>query len=80
MTQTDPDLGFTPPRFADEPIFKRDRIFYRTAIWFLGITAVLSVLGAVEAYVKTHDAPDGVIAIGSAAVGALAGVFTASRR
>ena len=41
---------------------------------------MLSVFGAVEAYIKTHDAPDGMIAIGSAAVGALAGVFTASKQ
>lgn len=69
----------TPPQFAGDPVFKRDRTFYRTVIWFLGITAVLSVLGGVEAYIQTREAPDGIIAIGSAAVGALAGVFTGSK-
>ena len=63
-----------------EPIYKSDRNFYRVTVWFLGLTALLSVAGTIVVVLFGKDAPQGVTAIGSAAVGALAGVFTATAK
>jgi hypothetical protein len=60
------------------PIFKNDRLIYRITVSVLGL-CVLSVI-----YVQyqlaippgnANEIPDGIIAIGSAAIGALAGLL-----
>jgi hypothetical protein len=53
-----------------------DRWLYRWVVWFLGATAILSVVGLVVLLYFNKDLPDGLIALGSASVGALAGLFT----
>ena len=53
-----------------------DRTLYRMVVGFLGATAILTVIcGAVLAWRPCHEMPDGLIALGSASVGALAGLL-----
>ena len=60
--------------------FRRDKWFYRMVAGGLLLVIVLAVAGSVIAFIWTGEVPNGVTAIGSAAVGALAGVFTATAR
>lgn len=59
--------------------YRADKHFYRVIAYSLGIAIGLSIVCSTVTFVCTQEVPDGVTAIGSAAVGALAGVFTASR-
>lgn len=63
-----------------QPAYAGDPLFYRMAVGFLGGVAVLAVGGAAWIAVAGHAPPCGITAIGSAAVGALAGVFSATSR
>ena len=60
--------------------YRTDKHFYRVIAYSLGIAIGLSIVCSTAAFVCTKEVPDGVIAIGSAAVGALAGIFTATAR
>ena len=60
--------------------YERDQMFYRMVVVSLGAAISLSIICSMVAVVCTGSVPDGITAIGSGAVGALAGVFTASRR
>jgi hypothetical protein len=52
---------------------------YRLVVGFLGATAVFVVLGStIVALIKGGDVPSGIIGLGSAAVGALAGLLAPS--
>jgi hypothetical protein len=55
-----------------------DRRLYRWVVWFLGAKAVLSVVGFVVILSLDDEIPEGLVALGSAAVGGLAGMFTSS--
>ena len=65
-------------------VLQTDRWIYRMVVLFLGSTVTLTVLGGI--YVIIHwgggteakTLPEGVIALGSAAVGALAGLLAPS--
>ncbi|WP_417911073.1 hypothetical protein [Candidatus Electronema sp. PJ] len=52
---------------------EQDKCIYRTVVGFLGAIALFSVLGAI--YLES-DVPDVVTALGSAAIGALAGILS----
>lgn len=57
---------------------------YRMVVGFLGCAVLVTVLGAITVRLVLRDAnldiPDGVIALGSAAIGALAGLLAPSPR
>jgi hypothetical protein len=59
-----------------------DPWIYRLVVCFLGSTVLLTVLGSIAIMLIHFDPnlniPDGVIALGSAAVGALAGLLAPS--
>ncbi len=56
-----------------------DRWIYRLVVAFLGVTVILTILGGFYLSIKTAVAiPEGLIALGSAAVGALAGLLAPS--
>lgn len=59
--------------------YRTDKHFYRVIAYSLGTAIGLSIVCSTVAFLCVQDVPDGVTAIGSAAVGALAGVFTGSR-
>ena len=53
-----------------------DPIFFRTLIWLLAVIVVVVVVGSIGLSFVGKSASDGVIAIGSGAVGALIGLFS----
>lgn len=56
---------------------EEDRWVYRTVVWILGIVAIGTVLYPfVRSIPEGQDIPGGLLAIGSAAMGALAGYLT----
>jgi hypothetical protein len=56
---------------------QRDLWIYRIVVGALSLVAVLSIIGAILVAVATSDTqvPDAVVALGSAAMGALAGLL-----
>ena len=60
--------------------YERDQLFYRMVVVSLGTAISLSIICSAITVICSGSVPDGITAIGSGAVGALAGVFTASRR
>lgn len=72
--------GLTPAPSApsDKPI-RPDRFLYRAIVLFLGLTLTITVVGGIYLAAYTDSAiPDGIIALGSAAIGALAGLLSES--
>jgi len=56
-----------------------DRLIYRLVVGFLGSAVVLTIIGGFYLSIKTAvTIPEGLIALGSAAVGALAGLLAPS--
>jgi len=56
-----------------------DRWIFRLVVAFLGLTVLLTVLGGFYLSIKTAATiPEGLIALGSAAVGAMAGLLAPS--
>jgi hypothetical protein len=62
------------------PIYHSDKRFYQIVVWFLGLTMLTCTLGAIALAFSNKEIPDIVVAIGSAAIGALAGLFAPSQR
>ena len=58
------------------PAYESDVWFYRILVIALGGAVLLSVVGAVIVAAMGKTVPEALVAVGSAAVGALAGVFT----
>ena len=56
-----------------------DRWTFRWAIWILGIVVILSVIALWALQGNGYDSPDGLVAIGSGAVGGLAGLLASGR-
>lgn len=65
--------------YAD-PAYLGDRHFYRVIGWGLVLIAGTAAIGSIVLAAYDKDIPEALVAIGSAAIGALAGVLTASRR
>ncbi len=61
------------------PAYHGDRLFYRVVVWALAIVAVGALAGGMVLAGMGKDVPDTVLALGSAAVGALAGVLAGNR-
>ncbi|MYN65761.1 MAG: hypothetical protein F4X11_12130 [Acidobacteria bacterium] len=66
------------PEFVDA--YRGDATFYRIIAYSLGIAISLSIVCSLVAVLCGKSVPNGITAIGSAAVGALAGIFTATSR
>lgn len=65
-------------KIRSAPAYESDRFFYRVVAVSLGLAIILSVVGSVIlAFCGKQN--EAVLAIGSAAVGALAGVLAARR-
>lgn len=62
-------------RGEHHPAYENDPIFYRRVALTLGIAVVLSLGGLIMLAFIGKEAPQGIIALGSVALGALAGVF-----
>ena len=57
---------------------KEDIPVYLTVVWLLGTIGVISVCGAIALAILGKPIPDSVVALGSASVGALAGLLAPS--
>lgn len=55
-----------------------DPWIYRLVVIFLGLTVITTMIGGVCLNLSSDTIPSGVVAIGSAAVGALAGLLAPS--
>ena len=62
------------------PAYMDDRRFYRIVVWFLGIVAVLAAGGTILLGIMTPEVPDALVALGSASIGALAGLIGGGRQ
>jgi len=60
---------------ADEAVYTRDRWFYRIAIGVLGLLALLAAGGSIALVWVGKQTPEVLVSLGSAAVGALVGLF-----
>jgi hypothetical protein len=58
------------------PAYIEDRIFYRWALLLLGIFVTLTILGICGLAYSGKTIPEGLIAIGSASIGAFVGIFS----
>lgn len=56
-----------------------DKWIYRFVVWFLGLTVIGTVLGGfIITALTAQKIPEGLVALGSAALGALAGLLAPS--
>jgi len=60
------------------PAYIEDRLVYRVAIGVLGSLAIIAAIGFVVLVFKDKTTPEALVALGSAAVGALVGLFAPS--
>ena len=72
------DSGNSAITIGSTPAYESDQFFYRVVAISLGTAIVLSVLGSVVLAFSEKDS-EALLAIGSAAVGALAGVLAGRR-
>ena len=72
------DSGNSAITIGSTPAYESDQFFYRVVAISLGTAIVLSVLGSVVLAFYEKDS-EALLAIGSAAVGALAGVLAGRR-
>ncbi|MEZ5336499.1 MAG: hypothetical protein R2741_15415 [Methanolobus sp.] len=63
----------------EQAVYIYDKEFYRVAIWFLGLIVLAVVIGGLFLTYFDKSPTDGIIAIGSAAVGAIVGIFSTSK-
>ena len=61
------------------PAYQRDRFFYRVVAFTLSIVAIVSLVASTYLAKERQQVPDSIVALGSTAVGALAGVPVAGR-
>ncbi len=62
------------------PAFEADKLFYRIVACVLGATILITAVGAVVLAWNGKEAPQVLVALGSAAIGALAGVLVQNNR
>jgi len=60
------------------PVYQSDRWVYRMVVAALGLTMLSVVATAFVLYLRGHDIPDVLVALGTAAVGAIAGLLAPS--
>lgn len=57
------------------PIYMKDKWFFRGVIAILGTAVIVTIAAYIYFTINDKDTPDALIAIGSAAVGSLGGLF-----
>lgn len=75
-----PKNYLSPKGYREGAAFEGDRLFYRIVAISLGIAIIMGVVGAFVLALDGKKIPQILLAVSSAAVGALAGVLTTSRR
>lgn len=62
----------------NSPAFIGDAVLYRIAVVVLGLLALIAAVGSIGLVVADKTTPEVLVALGSAAVGALVGLFAPS--
>jgi hypothetical protein len=62
----------------EAPVYFRDKLLYRIAVLVLGALAIIAAVGSVVLVREGETTPEVLVALGSAAVGALVGLFAPS--
>jgi chorismate-pyruvate lyase len=57
------------------PIYQRDKVVYRVVVLALGATVLIAAIGAIVLQLSGEDTPSVLVALGSAAIGAIAGLL-----
>ena len=57
---------------------KRDHWIYRAVVVVLGFTVLTSMIGTIVLVMTDHSTPEIIVALGSAAIGGLAGLLAPS--
>ncbi len=57
---------------------KRDHWIYRAVVVVLGFTVLTSLIGTIVLVMTDHSTPEIIVALGSAAIGGLAGLLAPS--
>jgi hypothetical protein len=60
------------------PAYFQDKLLYRIAVIVLGSLALIAALGSIMLVLQGKTTPEVLVALGSAAVGALVGLFAPS--
>lgn len=79
---TDPKLEWEQKKVLIDELRKgnvSDRWTFRWAIWILGAAVLLTIAALWALSSGAYNIPDGLVAIGSAAAGGLAGLLTPGR-
>lgn len=61
------------------PVYTGDKVFYRLALVFLGIVTIIAVISLAYTGIATSKIPEGLVAISSAGIGALATLFATNK-
>ena len=69
----------TPPGPGYQPAYLSDRHFYRVVVWSLAGVVFVSLIGSIVLVCLGREIEASIIALGSTAVGALAGVIARGR-
>lgn len=62
------------------PAYQDDPVFYRYAVLFLGIAIVISIIALTFSIYRGNGGTEGLIAVASGGIGALAGLFGAQKK
>ena len=62
----------------EDPIYKSDKLIYRIVVIALAILVLTTAIGAIILQSINKSIPDAVVALGSTALGALAGLLAPS--
>ena len=82
--KTDPDPlpllqeTATKAEAKSEPAYLGDKLLYRIAVIVLGSLALIAAVGSIGLVAAGETTPEVLVALGSAAVGALVGLFAPS--
>lgn len=72
------DLAEKTTKYIPTPALIGDKWLYRTVVLALGIVATASIIGAIILSAESLNVPEVITALGSAAIGALAGLLAPS--
>ena len=68
----------TKAEAKSEPAYRGDKLLYRIAVIVLGSLALIAAVGSIWLVTASKTIPEVLVALGSAAVGALVGLFAPS--
>jgi hypothetical protein len=80
LTKKPEKLNDILAKLGDNPAYWYDRWIYRMVVIFLGIVILAGALGAIVLVILDKTIPEILVALGSAAIGGLVGLFSGTRK